>query len=244
MISSIKFDRGYQVKLPGIGRKKIQFNNRLNLLSGPNGSGKSSILKALAESAGCAGGGWSDVYQQSIMEQNSVETVGGTVPSSSRLISMETANSAYSVEWDGSPVFFQDCYANSEKSFINPDFFDDFTNLRSTGEKRIGLINELINYIEDRFLTWKMKKEDRPTLLLDEIDNHIGFAGQAFLWKEIFPRLIKKYQLVVSTHSIFPLLLKKDNSLRQDNIISLYRGYEDICINELAKAVDFYNSSN
>jgi len=243
MISSIKFDRGYQVKLTGIGRKKIQFNNRLNLLSGPNGSGKSTILKALAESAGCADGGWSSSDKGSAGKYSSVKTVIGSIPSSSPLIIMETADSSYSVEWDGSPVFFQDCYTNSEKSFINPDFFDDYTNLRSTGEKRIGLINELINYIEDRFLTWKMKKEDRPTLLLDEIDNHIGFAGQALLWKEIFPRLIKKYQLVVSTHSIFPLLLKKDNSLRQDNIISLYKGYEDICINELAKAVDFYNSS-
>ncbi|MDX9801501.1 MAG: AAA family ATPase [Spirochaetia bacterium] len=228
MIRSIRFENGYQVKLPGIGKKKLQFNDRLNLLSGPNGSGKSTILKALAESAGCGSGGWSAGDESQTGGQN--RTMCG--------------NSSYQVEWDGSPVFFQDCYSNSEKSFINPSFFDDFTHLRSTGEKRIGLINELINYIEERFLTWKMKKEERPTLLLDEIDNHIGFAGQALLWKEIFPRLIKKYQLVVSTHSIFPLLLKKENSLRQDNIISLYRGYEDICIGELARAVDFYNSSN
>jgi predicted ATPase len=222
MIFSIRFIKGYQVKLPGIRKKTITFNDRLNILSGPNGSGKSTIIRALAEAAGCGNGGWSEP----IISEQSKDVHG------------------FIAEWDMKPVFFQDCYTDSEKSLLNPAFFDDFSHLRSSGEKRIGLINELINYIEDRFLTYKLKREDRPTLLLDEIDNHIGFAGQALLWKEIFPRLLKKYQLIVSTHSIFPLLLKKESSLRQDNIISLHSGYEEICINELAKAVDYYNSCN
>lgn len=195
------------------------FNDRLNVLIGPNGSGKSTILGTLAKAAGCGSGGWSD-------------------QDASRNLDFQIH-----LTWDKLPVFFQDCYQDSEHSFLNPDYFEEHEYLRSTGEKRIGLINELITYFENRFLTYKLKITNRPTLILDEVDNHIGFAGQAVLWKEIFPLLIKKYQLIVSTHSIMPLLLKKDNSLRQDNIIQLHKDYSNICIRELADAIERFNSS-
>ena len=220
MIHSIRFNTGYPTRLKGIGKKQIIFSGRLNLLIGPNGSGKSTILSSIAASSGCGEGGWSD------------ESKARELPYSAVIIK------------DTQPVFYQDCYADSDKSLLNPAFFDEVKHLRSTGEKRIGLVNELINYIEERFLTYKLKSNDRPVLLLDEVDNHIGFAGQSVLWKEIFPKLLKKYQLIVSTHSIFPLLLKKESSLRQDNIIELFKDYNKTCISELADAVDFYNKNN
>jgi len=220
MISSIIFHSGYPTRLSGIGRKKITFNGRINVLFGPNGSGKTTILKALAAASGCADGGWSD--------------------------SRETQSSAHeaTVDRDDQPVFYQDCYRDSAESFIGTDYLESHAHLRSTGEKRIGLVNELIDYIEKRFLTYKLRRDERPTLLLDEADNHIGFAGQSILWSDLFAKLSKKYQLIIATHSIFPILLKRDNPLRKDNLIVLEDRYAEICVAELRKAIEYFNAAN
>ncbi len=216
MIRSLSFVTGYPTGLPGIGRRKLGFQDRLNVLVGPNGSGKSTILSTLARAVGCGDGGWSRGEAAEL-------------------------DFDYRIDWDGRPVFYQDCHRDSEISFLNPAFFTEKAFLRSSGEKRIGLINELIDAFETRFPTYKLKSDDRPTILLDEIDNHIGFAGQSILWKDVFPGLLKKYQVIVSTHSIFPLLLRRDNSLRSDNIIQLYQDYSGICIGELAEAIQYFN---
>lgn len=219
VIETLRFTGGYPTKLAGIKKRTIQFSDRLNLVIGPNGGGKSTILGTLAKLTGCGDGGWSN-------------QAGINMP----LYKTE-------IKWDGLPVFYQDCDTDSAASFINPGFFDEFSHLRSTGEKRIGLINELINTFEAKFPTYKLKNTNRPTLLLDEVDNHIGFVGQSVFWKDVIPRLIKKYQIIVSTHSVFPLLLKKETSLRQDIIIELDPEYDAACIKVLAEAVDHYNSS-
>ena len=220
MIKELRFHSGYPVRLAGIGKKKIRFNNRVNVLFGPNGSGKTTILKTLAAHSGCGSGGWSD----------------GKEP--------QELPFKVSVDKDDRPVFYQDCYSDSEDSFIGKDYLETHAHLRSTGEKRIGLVNELIDYIENRFITYKLKPDDRPTLLLDEVDNHIGFAGQSILWGEIVSYLSKKYQLIISTHSIFPILLKRDRSARKDNIIVLAENYDEICLKELSRAIDYFNENN
>lgn len=220
MISSVQFHSGYPTRLEGIGKRKITLNDRINVLFGPNGSGKTTILRTLAAVSGCGNGGWSD----------------GREP--------DDLPYAVSVEKDGRPVFYQDCYRDSEESFIGADYLESHAHLRSTGEKRIGIVNELIDYIENRFLTYKLKRDDRPTLLLDEVDNHLGIAAQAILWGDLFARLSKKYQLVVSTHSIFPVLLKRDNGQRQDNIIVLADRYAETCVYELGQAIEYFNGTS
>lgn len=220
MISSLRFVSGYPTRLAGIGRRKIVFNDRVNVLYGPNGAGKTTILRTIAAVSGCAAGGWSD----------------GRVP--------DPLPYRVQVERDEHPVFYQDCYRDSESSFIGDDYLDRHAYLRSTGEKRIGLVNELIDYIEDRFLTYKHRRDERPTLLLDEVDNHIGFAGQSILWDDIVSRLAKKYQLIISTHSIFPILFRRDNSLRTDNVIVLADHYAEICLAELGRGIAYFNARN
>jgi hypothetical protein len=145
------------------------------------------------------------------------------------------------LERDDQPVFFQDCYRDSETSLIDPAYLERREMLRSTGERRVGLINQLIDHIEESFPTFRLPRNDRPTLLLDEVDNHVGFAGQAILWQNIIPRLSKKYQLILSTHSIFPLLLRRDNPSRHDKIVELTSGYAATCIEELHRAVRYFN---
>jgi hypothetical protein len=217
MINSMKFHTGYPVQIKGIGKRKIEFNPRLNILFGPNGAGKSTILRTLATVTGCGAGGWSD----------------GREP--------EQLPYRVTVEWDRWPVFYQDCYTNSEDSFIGENYLEAHAHLRSTGEKRIGLVNELIDYIEDRFLTFKLKPGEHPTLLLDEVDNHIGIAAQSIFWKEIVALLSKKYQLIIATHSIFPILLQRNSNVRQDNVIVLEPQYKEICIQELGSAIEYFN---
>lgn len=221
MIEYIKFNSGYPAALPALGKKKISFNERITVLYGPNGSGKTTILQAIADKAGCGNGGWSVNNEENIS--------GDNVPDKGK--SQFDAD----IKWDLKPVFYQDCYKDSETSFINSSFFDENGLLRSSGEKRIGLVNELINFLEDKYLTYKTRRGDGPTLLLDEVDNHIGFGGQSILWSHIFPLLAKKYQLIISTHSVFPLLL------RRDDVIALNNSYPDACLKELGSAIDKYN---
>jgi len=217
MITSLRFHSGYPIGLTGIRKRRIDFNPRLNILFGPNGAGKSTILRTLAAATGCGTGGWSD----------------GREPS--------TLPYEITMEWDERPVFYQDCYADSEHSFIAGDYLETHAHLRSSGEKRIGLVNELIDAIEERFLSYKLPRDVRPTLLLDEVDNHIGVAAQSIFWEEIVSTLCKKYQLIVSTHSVFPLLLQRDNALRRDTIVMLEPHYGEICLAQLGEAIEYFN---
>ncbi len=260
MIESLKFDPGYPVRIDGIGKRRHRFGDRINVLFGPNGSGKTTMLHTLAVAAGCGAGGWSDAAAGPLngsaeapatdgraKDQGKTEAHGeredhghpAERPDGKSLTMLEYR---ITLEWDGRPVFYQDCYAHSEESFIGSGYLESREMLRSTGERRIGLINELIDYVEGRFLTYKLKPSERPTLLLDEVDNHIGFAGQAILWKDIFPQLSKKYQLIISTHSIFPVLLQKERTYRKDNIIELTPRYVEHCLRELGDAIEFYNA--
>jgi predicted ATPase len=223
MIHSLRFTDGYPTNLPGVRRKTLRFNNRLNLIVGPNGAGKSTILRTLGLGAGCGEGGWS-----------SERGAGEVHPD---------LGYRYELDWDGEAVFYQDCYSNSEHSFIDETYLETHPELRSTGERRIGLMNELIDDIEGRFLTYKMRRDERPSLVLDEVDNHLGFAGQAIVWNELMPKLSKKYQLIVSTHSVFPILLRRDNPLREDRLFDLGDRYAEFCVLKLGEAISFFNST-
>lgn len=239
MIESARFLSGYPTKLPGIGMRSLRFGDRINIVFGPNGAGKTTLLGAIAVVSGCGGGGWSDTS----FALDSGASLAGT--EAREMVAVEHATDAWRMRlrWDERPVYYQDCYADSETSFLDEGYLESREFLRSSGEKRIGLINELLSNIENRFLTYKLPRHVRPTLVLDEVDNHVGFVGQSIFWSEIVPTLSKKYQLIVSTHSVFPLLLRRDNPQRVDTLFELTESYARQCLDALAGAIDYYNES-
>jgi predicted ATPase len=239
VIESIRFPSGYPRGLPGIRNSTLQFGDRINIVFGPNGAGKTTILHALAGAAGCEAGGWSDTE----FALDAAAALDGTERRATVAVEHTTDTYRARVKWDQRPVYYQDCYATSENSLLDTGYLESREFLRSTGEKRIGLINELITHLEDRFLTYKLPLHVRPTLVLDEVDNHIGFVGQSILWNELVPRLSKKYQLILATHSIFPLLLRRDNLQRTDVLIELTESYARQCRDVLSHAIDYYNKS-
>ena len=237
MIHALRFRSGYPVRLPGIRTRTLRFGERINIVFGPNGAGKSTMLGAVAGAAGCGGGGWSET-------DFALDAGAGLAGAEERQpigTDYETDLYRARLTWDERPVFYQDCYAESETSFLNEGYLESREFLKSTGEKRIGLINELITNVEERFLTYKLPRHVRPTLVLDEVDNHVGFVGQWVLWSEIIPHLSKKYQLIVATHSVFPLLLRRDNPQRSDVLFELTESYARQCLDSLAEAIDYYN---
>ena len=178
------------------------------------------MLSTMAQLTGCGGGGWSDAAVATQLHYKA------------------------EIAWDGQPVFFQDFVSDSDTSFLRTGYLESNAFLRSKGEKRIGLINEIVNSFESRFPTYKLPIDIRPTLLLDEVDNHLGLAAQSFFWNDLIGALSKKYQLILATHSIFPILLRRDSSLRKDQVIVMIEDYDRVCMRELSKAIDYYNKVN
>lgn len=81
-------------------------------------------------------------------------------------------------------------------------------------------------------------------LILDEVGNHLGFTAQSVLWRDPFGKLSMKYQPIVSTHSLLPILLKRDNLLRQDSVVVPAEKCADVRVFELARAVEYFNATN
>jgi AAA15 family ATPase/GTPase len=61
--------------------------------------------------------------------------------------------------------------------------------------------DDTIDYINER--KKKFKGEFKPTLLLDEVDSQLDLFNQMWFHKEIIPQLLKKYQIIMVSHSVF-----------------------------------------
>lgn len=52
-----------------------------------------------------------------------------------------------------------------------------------------------------------LPRDGKPTLLLDEIDNYLDFDNLYLFWKNVIPKLVKKYQVIIVTHN--PMFLNE-----------------------------------
>lgn len=109
-------------------------------------------------------------------------------------------------------------------------------------ENRIKHVNDLwggcyqadINYYK-KFYKEGNEKNNKLTVLLDEMDKSLDINNVIKLYTEVFPRLIEKYpiQLILISHS--PIILSKN--IRENplyNIISIEEDYTKNCLNNLS----------
>jgi predicted ATPase len=87
----------------------------------------------------------------------------------------------------------------------------DFSKLKE-GEYRDD-INEYVKLRKETF-----QGNDKPTLLLDEVDSQLDLFNQMWFHKEVVPKLLEKYQIIMASHSIFaafyyPTIIQLDDSL-------------------------------
>jgi len=75
---------------------------------------------------------------------------------------------------------------------------------------------DIAEYVKTR--KKEFKGEFKPTLLLDEIDSQLDLFNQIWFHEEIIPQLLKKYQIILASHSIFATkcanIIELDDSLQ------------------------------
>lgn len=141
---------------------------------------------------------------------------------------------------DNEEIIYQD--SHQANPLFNDQFFEKFDTLRSDGEIRMGLVNEWRHWLREKFPLYSTKFDKRLSLLLDEPDMHLSLPAQYYLWKNIFPMLSKQFQLIISSHSVFALLLKNQGIVsREDHLHLLSVGYDEEVIRSLGLAIDYYN---
>ena len=112
---------------------------------------------------------------------------------------------------------------------------------RSTGQNNLNLLEQLFKKIvgsevpdflpplqkalekesartanrTEPFIEWVLKLRangvGKPTLLLDEPDEHLSFPNQTLLYKNVLPKIARTWQVIVVSHSPFSLLLNNPN---------------------------------
>jgi len=86
----------------------------------------------------------------------------------------------------------------------------------STWQATYDKTNELIDSLEHTGVV---------TVLMDEPDKGFSLPNQFQFWNDLLPAVAKQYQIIVSTHSVFPILLSRSDY----NIIDMEVGYVDEC---------------
>lgn len=131
-----------------------------------------------------------------------------------------------------------DNMVSTKQSFSGLEILDKMMSSRSSGENTNQILHKLLSLPErydepltnandlwlraskihqDWLLSFKFPK-GKPTLLIDELDNHLDIDNQSSYWK-LFEYLSEKWQVIVVSHSIF--------AFKQKNVkyINLTPGY-------------------
>lgn len=198
------------------GKSSFEFGPGLNVLWGPNGSGKSTILRLIARLTHCEQGGVPKVTRTSLNELLGPRSQDGH---------RQLADGA-ELDADGQPVHFFDPTRNV--GLLGGGFDDDFFaegmqhsihgRKTSSGQQvtqafaRIlhsaatleGVARLAPNPDATKWLV-PVGPPGPRTILLDEPDRSLSMVDQLELWKTLARQ--DRFQLIVSTHSIFALHL-------------------------------------
>jgi energy-coupling factor transporter ATP-binding protein EcfA2 len=120
-------------------------------------------------------------------------------------------------------------FPKSDGLFSGIEILGKIMSNKSKGEESINILNKIYNLTtkypspldpkanndiwvktSDIFQNWlnSMPKDGKPTLLIDELDSHLDLDNQKLYW-EYINNLTQKWQIIVVSHSIFALRLKK-----------------------------------
>lgn len=188
----------------------------LTILLGENGSGKSTLLLAVARQLHCAQGGRSVVTQTSVLE----------------VFRDHTYLNGLQLTHDGQSVRYVDPSRKlgmAGAAFDEDFFMEGVVSAALKGSAGQLVIKRVLDAVAAKPVSvewamqrdhvndlWQKRLDDvaqeltakipvgPPTILLDEPDRSLSLPNQKQLWAAL-PRLAKKVQVIVATHSSFAL---------------------------------------
>lgn len=220
--------------------KEMVFAPGLNIIWGKNGSGKSSALKLMSSMFHAEQGRYSVITSTSCSE---LFDMGKALPS------------GIEFKHDGQGIAYYDPHATPGLIGGMAGFDYDFTKegissiftKGSSGELVINEIGKILKKLDSKKTlepSYNVQKGSRVslvkeffkpnieqgqiTILLDEPDRSLDITNQLLMW-EGFPRLSRKYQFIIASHSLFAA------NIKNANYIELNNGYLGQCRNAIKK---------
>lgn len=219
--------------------RTLELRPRINVLLGPNGCGKSTLLQLLAHTFMCAEGQVPTVTYDALKKfstpmgyivHHDGSPVGFADPSHD--VGLDTGHFVDDFFLAG----VQSVFAKKSSSGQQTDYklWTLFSKLLKEGvetdwrvpkkwDKDHPMAAKIQNWMAAQEITHSEDPHSR-VLLLDEPDRSLDLFHQAKLWDLLF-RVNERVQIIVSTHSIYPLL-----RLPREQIIDLVPGYLDACL--------------
>lgn len=229
-----KFTKG-RTKL---NAERLTFTDKINIIVGPNGSGKTTLLESIGNYFHATQGGYSLVTRLSVnklIKNTSLTEV--------------TYKDGMDIVSDGQIVFYNGGNVVGKTLDFNDDFIYNRLQRQihkgSRGEESNMNMNYLLDNIEkhkdiqcsadfkscndlwNRFASNCLKIVDnkipigKPTIILDDIDLGMDLVNQSDTFR-IVKALSNKFQILLSTHSLFPFVLFDQKDV---NIIETKKGY-------------------
>lgn len=79
--------------------------------------------------------------------------------------------------------------------------------------------------------------DQKPTILIDEMDEGMDFFNQIIYWEEVIPKLVEKYQVIMVTHSLMAFSDKIKKTC-EPNFINFFKNKE---IDFIRKSISWFH---